>query len=216
MRIPVLDKLETLTRKELMAIASESGVLDDLKKAIEEAPKGTPFRVKDIVTFLDSARAAVDLLADVENSENQTSNETKVDSDAEIVEGNVVLEAEKASDSSEAVEASNGELPAQVDQPRRAQVQQFAQSVKVKTETRIATSGGDCQFWNPITGKVTENDIPSQWLKVQPGEVVHLISWTETPDAAVVLIEGLDKSGAKTYTGTTLRRASWNKIQNNG
>lgn len=91
----------------------------------------------------------------------------------------------------------------------------FCQTIQVETEVRFMTSGGDCRFWNPLASQVMENDAPNRWLRTTPGSRIHLVSWTETPDTATVLLEIPTADGTE-FLGTVVRKASWGNIQKSG
>ena len=73
----------------------------------------------------------------------------------------------------------------------------FALSFNLLSDVRLKTSGGIAQFHNPLTGEIMGNTEPSKWLALKAGCQVNLISFTENPDVAVVLVvePALEKGG---------------------
>lgn len=87
----------------------------------------------------------------------------------------------------------------------------FAQSLTVKEEVRVMTSGGDATFWNPLDGRVEGNGLPAQWMDVPAGTNIHLISYSAKPDQATILVEVATGSGFA-RVGTVLRKGAWEKL----
>ncbi len=162
----------------------------DRKNKATPAAKPSPFIVAAPVLPTDSP-ATESQTAGAEGNQEPTAEGAAALPELPVLGGDrqeVQIDGEPVSDLAAAADGEE-KLEAVSDSVKSTPLQMFAKTLTIHTENRIMTGGGECRFWNPLQGKEMTNGAAKKWVKIPVGARVHLISITETPDVAVVLVE---------------------------
>lgn len=87
----------------------------------------------------------------------------------------------------------------------------FSRTYTVVYPLRLKTSDTKLAFYDYLSDQMRGNDLPGQWIRIEPGTKFHLISMTETPDQATILLE-ITTGKATATVGAVLRWAGWQDL----